>query len=108
MKTTYRLPGRLKTELLKAVKEEYNVKSKSRWIRESIVMLLESDASLSAVGVGEDLDTNDTLDTIDLGPELPAMLEGAITTLRRQDPLMEGVMASIIRAAIKGRLAKWK
>ena len=108
MKTTYRLPSELRDELRVAAKEKYNAKSKSRWIRESIDMLLLEDTSLKDVGVGEDLTKNDALDTVDLGDTLPDRLDEAVTTLRRQDPLMEGVLASIIRASIKRRLKNGK
>jgi Arc/MetJ-type ribon-helix-helix transcriptional regulator len=108
MKTTYRLPAALRVEMLAAVKEKYNVKSKSRWIREAINMLLDEDAALKDVGAGEELEKNDLLDTVDLGQELPGRIDIAIATLRRQDPLMEGVMASIIRASIRRRLLNWK
>ena len=50
MKTTYRLPSELRDELRVAAKEKYNAKSKSRWIRESIDMLLLEDTSLKDVG----------------------------------------------------------
>jgi len=106
MKTTYKLPSQLREQLRAAYIAEYNAKSKSRWIREAIVALLEEDQSLSSVGVGDDLEVNDCLDTVELGSTVPGSIEAAISVLRRQDPLMEGVMASIIRAAIKWRLNK--
>jgi len=106
MKTTYKLPTKLREQLRTAYMAEYNAKSKSRWIREAIAFLLEEDQSLSSVGVGDDLEANDCLDTVELGDDIPESIEVAIAVLRRQDPLMEGVMASIIRAAIKWRLAR--
>jgi len=106
MKTTYKLPAQLRNKMRIAYISEYNAKSKSRWIREAIKSFLEEDQSLSNVGVGEDLEVNDCLDTVDLGLEMPTAIEGAISILRRQDPLMEGVMGSIIRASIKWRLGK--
>jgi len=106
MKTTYKLPVRLRDQLRIAYTAEYNAKSKSRWIREAIVLLLEEDQSLSSVGIGDDLEANTHLDTVELGDDVPKAIEAAIAILRRQDPLMEGVMASIVRAAIKWRLGK--
>jgi len=108
MKTTYRLPSELRQQMRSIVAKEYNAKSKSRWIREAIDTLLVEDTSLLSVGVGDDLEVNEVLDTVDLGLLIPDRIDKAIATLRRQDPLLEGIMASIIRAAIRRRLAKWK
>lgn len=108
MKTTYRLPKVLRKKMLSVVAKEYNVKSKSKWIREAVETLLVEDVSLMSVGVGDELEVNDTLDTVDLGGLIPEKIDKAIAILRRQDPLLEGIMASIIRAAIRRRIIKWK
>jgi hypothetical protein len=83
----------------------YGLKGKSRWVREAVVELLDSEPVLESVGAGEDLMQHNVLDVVDLGDELPRRIERAMVLLRRQDPLMEGVQSAIIRAAIRRRLA---
>lgn len=90
--------------MLEAVRACYGAKGKSRWIREALEELLAEDRALQSVGVGEELAKKDSADVVDLGPELPARIQGAIEILRRQDPLMEGVQSAIIRAAIRRKL----
>ena len=105
MKTTYRLPSGLRDKMRDKARQLYGAKGKSRWVREAVIELLNSEPVLQSVGAGEDLVQNNVIDVVDLGDELPQRMERAMVLLRRQDPLMEGVQSAIIRAAIRRRLA---
>ena len=103
-KTTYRLPSALRDTMRSAALEQYGPKGKSRWVREAIGELLEADPALRSVGLSEDLMHHDALDVVSLEDGLRERIEVAMTTLRRQDPLMRGVQSVIIRAAIRRKL----
>lgn len=103
-KTTYRLPSILRQEMLENVEKIYGKKGKSRWIGEAIALLVAQDVALSSVGLGEDHENQDAVDVVQLGSESYRLLELAMTKIRRQDPLFEGVQSAVIRAAIRIRL----
>ena len=103
-KTTYRLPAGLRASMLASVAREYGKKGKSRWIKEAIAELVARDAGLSSVGLGEDYETHDTSDVLVMDGAALEQLQGAMTLIRRQDPLFEGVQSAVIRAAIRRRL----
>ena len=103
-KTTYRLPSHLRKKMLESVAREYGKKGKSRWIKEAITGLITKDTGLSSVGLGEDYETYDASDVIIIDSATFERLQTAMTTIRRQDPLYEGVQSSVIRAAIRMRL----
>jgi hypothetical protein len=98
------LPQELRDKLLLAVKEDYGVKQKSRWIGEAIQQLITNDVGLASVGLGEVHDQQDSSEVILLDQITYLALETAMTSIRRQDPLYEGVQSAVIRAAIRGRL----
>ncbi len=104
-KTTYRLPSDLRESMLESVAKQYGKKGKSRWIQEAIDELLAKDAGLASVGLGEDYETYDKSDVLVLDKTTLEKLQIAMTAIRRQDPLFEGVQSAVIRAAIKMRLS---
>ena len=103
-KTTYRLPSELRESMLKSVAREYGKKGKSRWIKEAIADLIVKDAGLSSVGLGEDYENYDASDVVVMDSATFENLQTAMTTIRRQDPLFQGVQSAVIRAAIRLRL----
>lgn len=103
-KTTYRLPSGLRDTMRTVARMQYGPKGKSRWVREAIEDLLRADPALTSVGIAEDLMQHDALDVVSLEDGLRERIEAAMTTLRRQDPLMKGVQSVIIRAAIRRKL----
>jgi hypothetical protein len=103
-KTTYRLPSELRESMLVSAAREFGKKGKSRWIKEAITDLIAKDTGLSSVGLGEDYESNDASDVIIMDRETFEKLQIAMTTIRRQDPLYEGVQSAVIRAAIRMRL----
>jgi hypothetical protein len=103
-KTTYRLPSYLRQRMLESVAKEYGKKGKSRWIKEAITDLINKDTGLSSVGLGEDYETHDASDVIIMDSVTFEKLQTAMITIRRQDPLYEGVQSAVIRAAIRMRL----
>ena len=104
IKTTYRLPSDLKIKMLQAVEKSYGKKKKSQWINEAINNLVKYDIGLASVGLGEHYESQDKSDVLLLDEKTFQALEAAMTIIRRQDPLYEGVQSSIIRAAIRNRL----
>lgn len=90
--------------MLEQVAKTYGKKGKSRWIKEAIAMLVAEDVGLSTVGLGEDFETHDQSDVVLLDEEAFDHLLAAMTTVRRQDPLYEGVQSAVIRAAIRLRI----
>lgn len=104
IKTTYRLPSDLKIKMLQAVEKSYGKKKKSQWINEAINNLVKYDIGLASVGLGEHYESQDKSDVLLLDEKTFQALEAAMTIVRRQDPLYEGVQSSIIRAAIRNRL----
>jgi len=104
-KTTYRLPAELRQNMLASVAKEYGKKGKSRWIKEAIADLIVKDAGLASVGLGEDYETYDQSDVVIMDSAAYENLQTAMTTIRRQDPLFQGVQSAVIRAAIRMRLA---
>jgi hypothetical protein len=104
IKTTYRLPQDLREKLLLAVREDYGIKQKSRWVGEAIQQLLLNDIGLASVGLGEVHDQQDSSEVLLLDEATYLALETGMTTIRRQDPLYEGVQSAVIRAAIRNRL----
>ena len=104
IKTTYRLPSDLKIKMLQAVEKSYGKKKKSQWINEAINNLVKYDIGLASVGLGEHYESQDKSDVLLLDEKTFQALETAMTIVRRQDPLYEGVQSSIIRAAIRNRL----
>lgn len=104
IKTTYRLPSDLKMKMLQAVEKSYGKKKKSQWINEAINYLISNDIGLASVGLGEHYEIQDKSDVLLLDEKTLQALEAAMTIVRRQDPLYEGVQSSIIRAAIRNRL----
>jgi hypothetical protein len=103
-KTTYILPSELRESILESVAREYGKKGKSRWIKEAIADLIAKDAGLASVGLGEDYETYDKSDVVVIDSATFENLQIAMTTIRRQDPLFEGVQSAVIRAAIRMRL----
>jgi len=103
-KTTYRLPSDLRESMLESVAKKYGKKGKSKWIKEAIADLIAKDAGLSSVGLGEDYETYDASDVLVMDSVAYENLQTAMTTIRRQDPLFEGVQSAVIRAAIRMRL----
>jgi hypothetical protein len=103
-KTTYRLPSELRESMLETVAREYGKKGKSRWIKEAIAELIAKDAGFASVGLGEDYETYDTSDVLVMDGATFEKLQTAMTAIRRQDPLFEGVQSAVIRAAIRMRL----
>lgn len=100
-KTTYRLPSALRENMLNAVTRKYGKKGKSRWIKEAIAELAAKDAGFASVGLGEDYETYDASDVVVMDSPTLEALEAAMTAIRRQDPLFEGVQSAVIRAAIR-------
>ncbi len=103
-KTTYRLSTSLRVGLLEATERKYGKKGKSRWIKEAIDLLIKRDTGLASVGLGEDHEIQDSVDVVLLDANAYDQLESAMTKIRRQDPLFEGVQSAVIRAAIRLRL----
>lgn len=103
-KTTYRLPSELRNSMLESVAMEYGKKGKSKWIKEAIDGLIAKDKGLTSVGLGEDYETNDASDVLVIDSATLEKLQTAMTLIRRQDPLFEGVQSAVIRAAIRMRL----
>ena len=108
IKTTYRLPSDLKVKMLQAVEKSYGKKKKSQWINEAINNLVKYDIGLASVGLGEHYECQDKSDVLLLDEKTFQALETAMTIVRRQDPLYEGVQSSIIRAAIRNRLDQYE
>lgn len=102
-KTSRVLRDRLNQHLRKS---GYGLKRKSAWICEAIAQMLEHDKGLSAFGLGADLITIDTQDKVNLSVEGRQALDAAITKIRQQSPLREGVQSEIIRSAIRWRLGE--
>lgn len=106
-KTTYKIPHDLKIEMLTAVtRDGYGLKGKSKWIKTAIQALLEDDPELKTVGIGDALTKNNSVDVVNLPKDIKDQLMDGIYTLRRRDPLWEGVQGALIRAAIKHQLKK--
>ncbi|MCB1782229.1 MAG: hypothetical protein KDJ34_19490 [Candidatus Competibacteraceae bacterium] len=102
-----RMPLALKTSLHQAIVEDgYGGKGKSRWVREALVQLFEQDSDLANVGVGDDLEINDTEDAFFVSLDNGAAIDAAVDVIRSQYPRAEGVQSSIIRAAVRYRLRK--
>jgi len=95
----------LRQTMLAAVEEDYGKKGKSKWIKEAIADLVNMDTGLASVGLGEDYEVQDAQDVLVMDVETFQNLEAAMTMIRRQDPLFEGVQSAVIRAAIRKRLS---
>ncbi|MFA6094265.1 MAG: hypothetical protein WC757_00005 [Candidatus Paceibacterota bacterium] len=104
IKTTYRLPNELRLKMLSVVAENYGKKKKSQWINDAIKQLIETDLTLSSVGLGEHYDIQDRTDVLLIDESTLLLLESAMLKVRRQDPLYQGVQSAIIRAAIRKKL----
>jgi hypothetical protein len=86
------------------VGQGYGLRGKSRWIREAIVGLLDSDRRLALVGVGDELGERDATEVVVLTLEIEERISDTVRILRQQDPYIEGVKSQIIRSAIRYRL----
>lgn len=100
-----RMPSALKTMLHQVINEDgYGGKGKSRWVREALTQLFEHDPDLINVGVGDDLEANDTEDAFFLSKDNGKAIDAAVEIIRSQYPRAEGVQSAIIRAAVRYRL----
>jgi O-methyltransferase involved in polyketide biosynthesis len=106
-KTTYRLPQRLREDMFNCLQEEgYNIKQKSRWIREALDAYLKEDREKGfiRVGLADKIDQNSAVDVVLLDDILQARIDEAVMIIRRQTPMMEGIRSAVIRAAIRRRI----
>ncbi len=90
--------------MLAAVEEDYGMMGKRKWIKEAIADLVKTDMGLASVGLGEHYEVHDAQDVVIMDMKTVQRLEAAMTMIRRQDPLFEGVQSAVIRAAIRMRL----
>lgn len=100
--TTYRTNEglqRLQQEGMRAA--GFHMRRKSEWVCLAIEQLLAEDPGLASLGAGEDLETFPTRAILGVSASTEEAIDRAYRIIRRQDVRAEGVMASLVRAAIR-------
>ncbi len=107
MRTTIRLPQRVRLELQqRVVSAGYGLRGKSRWVAEAIEQLLELPDYPDYVDIAEEMSDLTATEVIQLPIELKARLDHALIEVRTHYPTLEGVQSCLVRSAIMQRLLR--
>jgi hypothetical protein len=88
------------------VLKTHGPKGKSDWMCKVVTCFVRADPRLTQVGLGEALVDNDVTDVVNFDDKTWELFEQACLTIRRQDPLFQGVQSALIRAALRYALDK--
>jgi hypothetical protein len=106
-KLTVRFSKRLKAEMLNAlIKSGYGLRGKSKWIAESIHLLLKQNNFIELAEQGIDINQAELIEVeaFYLDIETIHLIKKALIEIRVKYPLFEGVQSAIVRAAVIYRL----
>lgn len=90
----------------RVISDGYGMRGKSKWVAEAITNLLSTKNFPELVSYSDEMQGFDKIDTLVIEPELKRELEHAVLLIRKQFPVMEGVVSRIIRTAILQRLLR--
>lgn len=102
-KITVRFSKRLKSEMQTAlIKSGYGLHGKSRWLKESILLLLKQPNFIDYVEHGIDINQAELteVEAFYLDSEVNLMMKNAFIQIRGKYPLFEGVQSALIRAGV--------
>jgi len=101
------IPEKLKNDMEnQLVKDHYGVRSKSKWVREAIELLLKQKNYVELVRYSNEMENFKHMEGIVLENTLKKRIEDAIINVRKVYPTLEGPQSSIIRTAILQRLVR--
>jgi hypothetical protein len=103
--TTFKLSAPIYQKLLNQImQDDYGVKSRSRWIKEAVELLLSKPNYAELVLIAADIKNLNKLLSIRMSTSLAIKLADSIIEIRKIYPNLEGVKSNIFRASIVQRL----
>jgi len=103
IKLQKQLHHRLKQQI---INDGYGMRGKSKWIVESIELLLKLSDYPSLVDLADDMEQLSDMLSIRMPETLVLRIDNAVIQIRRQYPTIEGVKSNLIRASIIQRLLR--
>jgi len=88
------------------ISDGYGMRGKSKWIVEAIESFLTFSDYPALADIACDMDQLSEIISIRLSDQLMDKIDGAIISVRKQYPAMEGVKSNLIRASIMQRLIR--
>jgi len=109
VRVSFRIHSSLKEDLhVQLIKDGYGIRGKSKWMVEAIERLLEIENFAELVNLSNEMHNFEHRDTIIIPYQLKIRLDKAVTAIRLDYPLLEGVMSRIYRTAIIQRFLRSK
>ena len=106
LKVTVRFPEPLQQEMLKAIiGDKYGLRGKSKWVSEAIYSFLSRASFVELVDIGEEIGeiSLSVVESFYFKQKLVDKIDEAIVTVRKSNPISEGVRSVIIRSAVMQR-----
>ena len=108
VKVTFVLPKTLQQELKeKVIKDDYDMKGKSRWIAEAVEHLLTNQSWTDLVKLNDEMRGFEKLESVTISQDLKRQIDNAVMSVRKVYPMMEGVQSRIMRTAIVQRILRF-
>ena len=92
--------------LQRVIAEEYGMRGKSKWIKESIEEILSLPNFPELVDIADELEHLEKVASIRFPDTMMLTIDEAVIKVRQSYPAMEGVRSKIIRAAILQKLIR--
>lgn len=106
-KVTFTVPKNLQQDLrVRVIKDGYGLRGKSKWVQESIELLLSLPNFIELVHYSDEMQGFEKVETVVINYPQAIKLEKAIIAIREVFPLLEGVKSRIVRTAILQRLLR--
>ncbi len=106
-KITFVLPDVLQQEFREQIiKDGYDMRGKSRWIKEGIESLLSMRNYPELVNLSNEMKGFEKVDYVVITREFKKCLDNAVIEVRKMYPALEGVQSGIVRTAIIQRLLR--
>lgn len=107
VKITFVLPNSLQRELKeRVIKDNYDMKGKSRWVTEAIETLLVTETFPDLVKINDQMKGFEKQESVVIPRDMKKQLEDAIVNVRKIYPEIDGVQSRIVRTAIMQRLLR--
>lgn len=106
-KITLVIPDSLQKEFREQViRDDYDMRGKSRWIAEGIEQLLTMNNYPELVFLSNAMKGFEKVESVVITKSLKKYVDNAVIEIRKLYPAMEGVQSAIVRTAIVQRLLR--
>ena len=105
VKISFVLPAALQQDMKeKMIRDGYDLKGKSRWVSEAIVLLLKMETFPELVKLNDEMSGFGKMESVLISRELKTQLDEAVLKVRKAHLMLEGVQSRLLRTAIMQRL----